>query len=669
MRNPFNLKEITDPRCFYGRSAVVRDLLEIVASAQSCAIVGEPHIGKSSLLAYLADPRVQTAHSLDAERILSVTLDFLELQGCSAQKLWIEIMRKLAVVASDEKIRRMLKTTADRRELRFGDFQYALRELKTRGFRVVLLCDEFEMAVQNPQFDEHFFGAMRSLVGLGVAFVTTSRLNLRELKQYRGEAAQQKVLGSPFFNIFTTEFGLGPFEDYEVAEMLAGSLAETPIRFALEDIEFLDRIAGRHPHFLQLGAYHLYAELTSSGPGRPTAGGSARGDAVGSGLSEIHHRVRKRVGQESASIFRDLWRHSGEDERGALLALAAATKVTAPSDADTLDIHVLDRLVQCGLARRGKSGTSPFCRLFSELLDEWIGTNLIREGTGEVAGSSVTTGVRDKTQTLPLATVESPDPDRYPYEEELGRGAIATVIKAWDHRLERMVAIKLLNLELRAQPERFEQLLQEARICGSLQNPSIVVIYDIDVERGFLVEEFLAGGSLRDLLEVMPTLPLPDIVAVAEQLASALDAAHQAGVVHRDLKPKNVLLTARYSVPPPSGGAPNLPPVKLADFGSALRLEGPSEGHSTIGTLAYMAPEQLTGKGIGPAADFYALGVVLFEMLHGYKPPPAGKTTGNIEGKEPSPLDTIISRCLAANPTDRFTSAEAFLTSLRSVQL
>ncbi len=381
MGNPFCYRqEITDPRCFYGRGDVMRTVLEMVASGQSCAVVGERRIGKSSLLAYLANSRVQAAHGLAAERTLAARIDLLGLPDCSPQELWVEILTKLAF-AADEEFRPILETTAEREQLTFNEFRHPLRKLCKRGFRVVLLCDEFELAVQNPRLDKNFFRTLRSLTtDADVTFVTASRLKLVELGQYRGEEVRQKVLGSPFFNIFD-EVMLGPFEDYEVAEMLGCSLSETPIRFSREEIELLDRIAGRHPYFLQLAAYHLYAGLKSAGlrhsaakrPGNLHTSYQAR-------HAEILQTVWKRVRAQGATIFPNLWEHCSKVERETLVALAAPFGGFQSIAGGALNDRVVEGLERRGLVRRAGNGSS--CRLFSKLLAEWIRANVTGEKMG-----------------------------------------------------------------------------------------------------------------------------------------------------------------------------------------------------------------------------------------------------------------------------------------------
>ena len=518
MRNPFFHRQgITDADHFFGRGSLVRSLFEMIASGQCCAVLGERRIGKSSLLAYLADPRVQAAHQLDPERTLTVVLDFLALHTCSPAELWLEILEVLELETEDPKAWQILERVPRDENLSFGTFRRAMRKLKRRGFRVVLLCDEFELAIQNPQFDERFFGALRSLAGSeGVVFVTASRLSLLELGQYREEEVRQKVLGSPFFNIFA-EFVVGPFRDYELAEMLSVSLDTTPIRFDRSGIDFLDRLGGRHPYFLQLSAYHLYEELRRAGLGRPTQTTALSSDELRSRLRSCQRAVREKVRRESAKIFRNQWQHSSDIEREMLATLVDE------ENGGSVDARIIAQLERRGLVMEAASSSprqrrlqdttrsSRRFRLFSELLKTWILDQVTLPSAGTVESR---TSLREPLPDLP-AVAEASVPERYFILEEIGRGGAGTVFKARDLRLERLVAIKVLDRQIRESPERLEPLLTEARTCAALHHPQIVTIYDIDTERGFLVQEFLPGGSLRDLLEMMPILSLKDVLSFA----------------------------------------------------------------------------------------------------------------------------------------------------------
>ncbi len=255
--------------------------------------------------------------------------------------------------------------------------------------------------------------------------------------------------------------------------------------------------------------------------------------------------------------------------------------------------------------------------------------------------------------------------DRYRLVRPLGSGSSATVWEATDAALDRTVAVKLLHGSALADPTERERLRREARALAKLAHPRITVVFDYLEQRQadgtpqpVLVTELLHGTTLSERLRTGP-LPIAEAVAVCAQLADALRAAHDAGIVHRDVKPGNVVLTA-------SG-------AKLLDFGIAqAATDSNLTGSMAIGTPACMAPEQLTGRGAVPASDVYALGCVLYWCLIGHPPyesadlfqvaqaqiyspaPPL-----NVPGLSPDVVD-VYTRCMAKDAAQRPTAAEVY---------
>jgi eukaryotic-like serine/threonine-protein kinase len=252
----------------------------------------------------------------------------------------------------------------------------------------------------------------------------------------------------------------------------------------------------------------------------------------------------------------------------------------------------------------------------------------------------------------------------------LGAGGMGEVYRARDLRLDRTVALKVLAADLAGGPDERARFEREARAIASLTHPHICTLYDVGHHEGaeFLVMELLEGPTLAARLET-DALPLAEALTYATQVASALAAAHRLGLVHRDLKPANIVLTR-------SG-------AKLLDFGLAkLRaerqagIEGLTRTSVTVegtilGTLHYMAPEQLEGREVDERADIFAFGVVLFEMLTGkrafdgasqagviaailHEPPP--RVTALVKEATPA-LERLLTTCLAKSPDDRWSSA------------
>jgi len=263
----------------------------------------------------------------------------------------------------------------------------------------------------------------------------------------------------------------------------------------------------------------------------------------------------------------------------------------------------------------------------------------------------------------------------YEVEAVLGSGGMGVVYKVWHQRLNRTVALKMLLAGRFAGPGELERFLREAETVAGLRNGNIVQVHEAgDVDgRPYFTMEFVEGGSLAQKLAGAPQ-PARQAAALVAAVAEAVQAAHQRGIVHRDLKPANILLTA--------DGTP-----KLTDFGLARRLEGVAGltlSGAPVGTPGYMAPEQAVGKSsdIGPAADTYALGAILYELLTG-RPPfradTAAETTRQVVFEEPVPpsrlnaavprdLETICLKCLEKDPRRRYASAAALAADLHRFQ-
>jgi serine/threonine-protein kinase len=262
---------------------------------------------------------------------------------------------------------------------------------------------------------------------------------------------------------------------------------------------------------------------------------------------------------------------------------------------------------------------------------------------------------------------------RYELHRRLARGGMADVFLARDQLLDRPVAVKVLFPEFATDPNFVERFRREAQSAANLNHPNIVSVYDWGQEQGtyFIVMEYIDGRSLADILRTEGPLHPQRAAEVASDIAAALGFAHRNGVVHRDVKPGNVLIS-------PSGQ------VKVADFGIARALgagaeENLTQAGSVMGTATYFAPEQAQGLPLDPRSDLYSLGVVLYEMVTG-RPPFSGESPVAIAYKHvqeqpapprhlntnvPAELEAIILKLLAKSPQQRYPSADDLRADLR----
>ncbi len=269
----------------------------------------------------------------------------------------------------------------------------------------------------------------------------------------------------------------------------------------------------------------------------------------------------------------------------------------------------------------------------------------------------------------------------YRIVEKIGAGGMGEVYRAHDLKLERPVAIKLLPSWAAGDPRAVERLVREAKLASSLNHPHIVTIYAIEEAGGvpFLVMELVEGETLRTRIR-RGALDAPDLIAIGSQVADALGAAHQVGLIHRDIKSSNILMTV-------DGRA------KVADFGLAKRMPQPSAdpdatvgmtltaAGAVIGTAAYMSPEQTRGEVLDPRTDVFSLGVVLYEAATGRLPfegptvlsvlheialvePPA---PSRIRSGLPRDLDRVLLRAMAKDKARRYARAEDLAAALRTL--
>ncbi|MGB2906357.1 MAG: protein kinase [Candidatus Aminicenantaceae bacterium] len=288
------------------------------------------------------------------------------------------------------------------------------------------------------------------------------------------------------------------------------------------------------------------------------------------------------------------------------------------------------------------------------------------------SGSAGTPHTRTITTWLPDIKPGTIFAEKYEILAELGRGGMGVVFKAQDSRLKRTVAIKTLLPHILIQPDDQSRFEREARSAAALNHPNICTVYEIDEAEGvhFIAMEYVEGQTLKNSIEIRP-LPFDDVIDYAVQIAEGLKHAHDRGIIHRDIKASNIMVSAKKE-------------VKITDFGLAkptgstvITREG-----TTVGTTAYMSPEQLSGKPVDYGTDIWSLGVVLFEITTGIlpfrgeydqalihsiltvSPPPV---TGMRSGI-PLEWEQVVNRCLEKDSGLRYQSASDLLADLRRLR-
>ncbi|MFF2811335.1 serine/threonine-protein kinase [Streptomyces sp. NPDC058000] len=262
--------------------------------------------------------------------------------------------------------------------------------------------------------------------------------------------------------------------------------------------------------------------------------------------------------------------------------------------------------------------------------------------------------------------------------DEIGRGGMAVVYKAEDLRLGRTVALKLLAPELARNDTFRQRFAHESRVAAAIDHPHIVPVFEAGETDGllYIAMRYVQGRDLRALLDHEGPLPLPTTCRIAVQVASALDAAHAHDLVHRDVKPGNVLIAEGTDSDRPEH-------VYLTDFGltkKSLSLTGFTSVGQFVGTLDYVAPEQISGRPVDGRCDVYGLACVAYEMLtgsppfrrdddmallwaHQYDPPPA---PSGLRPDLPPAVDAVFARALAKAPEERYESCRGFVAALRA---
>jgi hypothetical protein len=682
------------PSHFVGRKREVSFILSQLANPArgSIAISGDPLVGKTSLLHYLCEPKVSEAWGLSPGWCHFIHLDCHSIVPCSETTFWRFTLRALERHLSDdeslsEHVRRLLaQDTPD-----IFDLGSLFDEIARAGRLAVLMLDEFEGVIEH--LDRQSPGILYHLRALlnrpkrGLALLVATREPLKQL------CAGFRFAGSPFDNAFSA-ITLLPFSQAEVKELLD----RYQVHLSPTERTFLRQMAGAHPYLVQLTAWLIVRARS----------GQAEAEIP---LAPIEAELE----QETEGYFSEMFHYSSEAEQMLLtwLALCPLSQHLPAVQARLGSLtrvfgryeQVLEHLAKRGLALRETDGPTIFSPIFArwilrriiiaggrDVLSRWepLYANFLSLAQKEALEDLVDTVVRQpaavKTPEL-LAQLSTPDEvswppnpanqqvlGRYIIEEGIGGGGMADIFRARDPHLGRPVAVKKLRPALSGEEEVRARFQREAQALAALRHPHIVQVYDFGIEENhyYMVMEFIDGYDLKQYLNNLQaagqTLSWEESLRIAACVADALDYAHQREMIHRDVKPSNILLTNE-------GG------VFLTDFGVVRLLDQAdlTQAGAFLGTLAYMAPELIEGQQTDQRSDVYSLGVVLYEMVARHLPfkgrtpieivkqqlegPPLAPSSSN--PMLPHAVDTVVLKALAFDPNDRYSSAGDLADALR----
>jgi len=640
-RNPYlNRVAIKDPEQFFGRAREVSKIFSRIGASrpQSISVVGERRIGKSSLLHYINNPQIRAEHLDQPETYAFAFIDLQQKRRLTLTEFFKELFVQLSNETADKTLKKLQPS--------FDSVRSTLESFRRDHRKLIVLFDEFDAITTNRAFDLEFYSFLRSIANnYDVAYITSSARDLQEL------CHTQLIADSPFFNIFTNVF-LRAFTRKEALDLISRPSAEAGL--ALEGYaRRITEIAGYFPYFLQIACSAYFDHLLEN-----------------DGKLD-REEVEATFLDEAKGQFRFIWDHLSDSSRRSVREFIENGRVEKEHE------HVYEDLKRAGYFIQDDRGPRVFSTLFSSVISRpRIITTELRDT--DRAAMAVHDGKTEKVVAPPLIEPQG-HIGRFEIRRSLGAGGMGEIFESYDTELERIVAIKVLaskHIEDETMKQRF---MREARMASQLNHPNIATIHEIGEAAGnpYIVMEYVEGQTVSERLE-SGSLSLGEVTDIGAQAADALAEAHECGVIHRDIKSSNIMITSRGK-------------VKVLDFGlakpqsilnSSIAKTRLTESGILLGTVSYMSPEQATGRGeVTHLADIFSLGVVLYEMITGRLPFEGETYFQTIEAIKkrapssirkhrkdlPDSLVAIIERLLKKNPAERYQSCSEIADDLRAV--
>ncbi len=643
---------VRGPR-FYGRRAQIEEILE--GNRSWLWLLGTRRVGKTSLLKQLEHVTSSSPESI----YFPIFWDF---QGAESPDELHQYFAD-ALLDAEERLEALGIGLAEvETDDLFSSMERLRRRLRSKNLALLLLCDEVEELIRLNERDPALLSKLRRAMQSreDVRSVLASSIRLWALAEQKGDT-------SPFLHGFTPPLYIEALSDEEARSLIRQENLRPEARpqFEAEAVEVIRSRCDNHPYLIQLVCKRL--QETSD---LEEALEQVATDAT------IHH------------FFSVDFEMLTEEERDVLRVIIKRTAASSDSIQESMLVETgslggsLHRLANLGFIRRNQER-----RFF--VVNDFFRRWLRDQQTPARLRAAARDAVLDSAQPE-FASVSGAEPWsgltgsmllHYRVLGDLGEGGMGEVYSAEDTKLGRKVALKVLPLEMAADPERLERFQREARALAALNHPNIVTIYSVEMAGGlrFITTELIEGKTLDEF--VAPGLPLAATLQLFLPLLNALGAAHARGIIHRDLKPANIMVTGD-----------NL--VKLLDFGVATFKGAPAATVDTetdtkaltaagrlLGTIPYMSPEQVKGGRVDQRSDLFSLGVVLYEVLTGTRPfrgATAAELLSAILRDKPPPITAlkadlphelarIVDRCLEKNPAYRYASAFDLRDELESV--
>ena len=628
--NPYVVGQWVRGERFYGRSSLIDEILD--GPRNSLWVLGTRRIGKTSLLKQL-----EYLTSSDGREYVPVFWDF---QGADDPDE-LSLTFSDALLDAEDRLDAIGIEVSD---FEGGDLFASMgtlrRKLRSQGRSLLLLCDEVEELLnlhrQDPALLRKLRRAMQSQDG--VRSVLTSSIRLCELAEQRDDT-------SPFLHGFSPPLYISGLSADEAPALVRQDRSPSPSRPEINDEEASEicRRCDNHPYLIQL----VCKRFLETGDFEEACRQVATDRMINyffsvdfEMLSSTEKTVLRLISEQGTAT---------DESIHAVMQVATADRDDA-----------LQRLENLGFIGRDEDRNYALPSFF---LRRWLEDLSITLPKPQPQPDSL-----HEDATISVQTIDN----RYTLHEEIGAGATGTVFKARDGLLDTWIAVKLLNPEYAANRDTLDRVRQEIVLSRDIAHPNILRVYHLASYEGgtYLTMQWIKGGTLADIILEQGPLPIRQVLSFATKLSSALAAAHSLNILHRDIKPGNILVD--------DDGEPF-----LADFGLARLIgkHGLTHHGVFVGTPHYSSPEQVALLELDERSDIYALGLVIFEMTTGRRPfeadtvaeilamqrstPPPDPTT--ISPAIPGELAAIIVRCLAKDPADRIANAVELERALRRV--